>query len=145
MKLQWSTMTDLAEKVLRKLGAVPLSEYEYITNEYNALNKVYHKLDYAYRAHVNSLEGEIRNLAKSSPLLSMRVPDMKADLTVDDIFQTMRLRIDSLCLNMAIDKHTLNMHADNVTYARMVAEHISRKFAEKSKEVVFEALIKEIK
>lgn len=123
MRFQWDNMTSFAREVLKKLGAVPVSD-----------------LDEAYR-EIGRLGNELNNVAyknaKSFPY--MIEPEMFN--SYDRVMDEYRVQLKTRNMQYIIDRHMIE-GLSNLEYKRFFIRHLSSRWAEQTEEVLKEVLEK---
>jgi hypothetical protein len=125
MKLQWNSMTDFARNVLRKMGAVPESEYQKVV-KYNDM-----------------LNAELRILAKNAAKELPFMIEPKVLVSQDSYYQGRKITLVSRNLHHIISDHELHNLASTEVYRKHLITQLSKDWASQTEKVVDE-MIREI-
>lgn len=121
IKFQWHTMTDFAKKVLRKMGAVPVNDYDNLNN--------------CLLVAQSSLFELSKKKAQEWPFI------IQPDVRINQDFERFSTRIEmkNRYLRYHIQDHDL-IGLDNKEYRKFLARHLSEKWAAQSEEIILEVL-----
>jgi hypothetical protein len=121
IKLQWHTMTDFARNILKKMGAVPVSD----------LNEAYREID--------RLGGEIDSLAYRNAKDFPYMIEPTTLISYDRAYHHTRFRLKSRNLDYVLDDYMVNS-LGNPEYKRFLVRYLSSKWAEQTGEILEEIL-----
>ena len=121
MKLQWYSMNDFARKVLKKLGAVPVSD----------LHEAYRK--------IGMLGEELNNIAHTNAKSFPYLIEPSTNMSFDQTMMQHRIQMKPRYLNYIIDKHIVNS-LGNEEYKKFLIRHLSSRWAEQTEEILEEMM-----
>lgn len=125
MKFKWETMTDFAKNILRKMGAVPQSEYDRAVH--------YSKM----------LDSELRILAKNAAKEFPYMIEPTVLVSRDSYYQDRRITLVPRNLHHIIPDHELHNLTSTEAYRKHLITQLSKEWASQT-EKVLEEMIKEI-
>ena len=125
MKLQWNSMSDFAKNILRKLGAVPQSEY-----------------DRAVRYN-NMLDSELRILAKNAAKEFPFMIEPTVVVSHDRYYQGRRITLETKRLQFMIPDYALHNARSTAVYKKHRITQLSMDWAGQTEKVLDE-MIKEL-
>ena len=121
MKFQWNSMTDFARGLLKKMGAVPVSD-----------------LHEAYR-EVGRLTIELNNVSYKNANSFPYLIEPTTLISYDTVYDQQRFQMKTRNLHYFIDRHMVDS-MDYKEYKRFLICHLSRKWAEQTEEVLEEMM-----
>lgn len=121
IKLQWHTMTDFARSILKKMGAVPVSD----------LHKAYREID--------RLGGELDSLAYRNAKDFPYMIEPTTLISYDRAYHHTRFRLKSRNLDYVLDDYMVES-LGNPEYKRFLVRYLSSKWAEQTGEILEEIL-----
>ena len=122
MKLQWNSMTDFARNVLRKMGAVPLADYQKVV-KYNDM-----------------LNSELRILAKNAARELPFMIEPKVLVSQDSYYQGRKITLVPRNLRHIIPDHELHNLASTEVYKKHLITQLSKDWASQTENVVNEMI-----
>jgi len=125
MKLQWETMTDFAKNILRKMGAVPQSEYDRAVH--------YSKM----------LDSELRILAKNAAKEFPYMIEPTVVVSQDRYYQGRRITLETKRLQFMIPDYALHNARSTAVYKKHLVTQLSMDWASQTEKVLDE-MIKEM-
>lgn len=121
LKFQWHNMTDFAKSIIKKMGAVPVSD----------LNEAYREID--------KLGGELDSLAYRNAKDFPYMIEPTTLISYDRAYHQQRFRMKSRNLDYVLDDYMVHS-LGNSEYKKFLVHYLSRKWAEQTGEILEEIL-----
>ena len=121
LRFQWYTMTDFARNILKKMGAVPVSD-----------------LHEAYR-EIGRLGEELNNLAYKNAQNFPYMIEPTTLISYDRAYNQQRFRMKTRNLDYVLDDYMVHS-LGNSEYKKFLVRYLSSKWAEQTGEILEEIL-----
>ena len=121
LRFQWHNMTDFARNILKKMGAVPVSD-----------------LHEAYR-EIGRLGEELNNIAYKNAKDFPYMIEPETFISYDRAYHQRRFRMKTRNLDYVLDDYMVDS-LGNPEYKRFLVRYLSSKWAEQTGEILEEIL-----